>query len=158
MSRSRPNIFVLVWLIILGVFTLISGVIGAYQARTYASGERVTAVVSYCESHDEYSQGGRHTKTTCEGRWTTADGHRHEGTIPNASSSDEGRTAHLRALDGHVVSDNAFGAMWPFLLTIGGLGGIVLVLVIMRKVRRYQARVAAGTARPLDAPSSDPAR
>lgn len=54
----------------------------------------------------------------------------------------------LRALGDRAVSDRVGGAMWPFLLTLGGLAGIVAVLVIRHLVRSRRTRTADGPAAP----------
>ncbi|WP_203961241.1 hypothetical protein [Actinocatenispora thailandica] len=147
MSRPRINPILAVWLGVLLLMAVIAAIVGGFQARTYFDGEKVTAVVGYCETHQEYSGGSRHTKTTCHGHWTTSDGTRHEGTIPNAGRSDEGRQVTLRALGDRVVSGNVFGALWPFALTVGALAVIVLILVVRHKVRRSARRAPADPVR-----------
>ncbi|BCJ31332.1 hypothetical protein Asera_54400 [Actinocatenispora sera] len=155
-SRPRINPILAIWLGVLALLVIISGIVGGFQARTYVRGEKVTGTVGYCESHQEYSGGDRHDETTCYGHWATADGTRHDGKIPNAGLADEGHQVTLRALGDRVVSNNVFGALWPFALSLGGLAAVVAILIIRRRVRRLQARESrrdpGGTVRPVSSP------
>lgn len=107
------------------------GVLGGLSAVLAVAGERTTAHVTSCETHDG-SRGGRHT--TCYGTWRSADGREHRAVIEGASGTDEGGDVTIRAWNDVAQVDGwssgaefVAGAVPSGLAAVGfGIGALVL--------------------------------
>lgn len=128
----------------------IVGVGGYYgfKAYVYLTGERVQAHVDRCEQKTVYDRHGAHLETTCYGTWTTADGKRHAGKVPDAGVADKGHDVPVRVKYGTVV-DGSSGMLWLIVLcAVAVIIGVAIGVAQNRaraRARRFQGFGPAGS-------------